>query len=326
MKSRGNYFYFKKLELKTNFTQIPNQLFDINLTATEKLILVYLISNAESFRVTHYRIEKSVGSDHRTVKKAIRKFQDMKLIVPVTDRTFSLNMNELIKLTQVNEIKDWIVGNSTNSYSTNSEYTDGNTTNSNPTNSNPTNGNSTNSSHTSNIPVQLPLASGNSTTNLMGESPNNNKKQQELKEERKEEKQKEVFSSFSVVDIQNEINDYLKSPSKYFFGDNVNLLIGTYEKYRVQYQDTKLNSITRFDQVLYFFLLRATNSSDVQDLNLNLKQPISINLSEVHTAFKLIISNKVVNSEYKDEVLKVINTKSEIGSSDDVSNENSKAI
>ncbi|MBN1183364.1 MAG: hypothetical protein JXB49_13815 [Bacteroidales bacterium] len=294
MKSRGNYFYFKKLELRTNYTQIPNELFYIDLSATEKLILAYLLSNSESFRVTLYRIEKSVGSDHRTVKKAIKKFQDMKLIVPVTNRMFSLNMVELMKLAQATKIKDGIDSNSTNSNLTNGESTTGS---------------STNSNLTTNKQVQLPVDSGNSTTNSVGDIPNNNSEQEEIEDERKEEKQKETISPVSGTEIQKEINEYLKSPSKYFWGDNVHLLVGAYEQYRVQFPDSKLNSIRQFDNVLYFYLLRATNSDNIQELNSILTGPISINIPEVHVAFKLIISKKDVNSEYKEEVLKVINAK-----------------
>ena len=284
MKSKGNYFYFKKLELKTNFTQIPNELLYVNLSATEKLILVYLLSNSQSFRVTHYRIEKAIGSDHRTVKKAIKKFQDMKLIVPVASKTFGLNMDELMKLAQAPEIKDEIDGNSTNSISTNGQSTDSNATISN---------------CTTTIPVQLPVNTWNSTTNSVGELPNNNSKQQELKEE----KQKEASLSDSLVDIQDEVEKYLKTTSKFFYDDNQYICSRYYERFLVEYPNSKISSLKIFQGVLYFYLLRLTNSEDVQELNENLsKGDLNFSLAELSQAVQLIRTKQDVYDEYKEEV------------------------
>lgn len=102
------------------------------------------------------------------------------------------------------------------------------------------------------------------------------------------------------------------------------MLIGAYEQYRVHFPDSKLNSISQFDNVLYFYLLRATNSDNIHELNSILTEPISINIPEVHMALKLIISKKEINSEYKEEVLKVINTKAGIESSREGASENSE--
>jgi hypothetical protein len=146
MKSTGNYFYVKKVELRSDFTQIPNALFYIDLSATEKLILAYLLSNAETFRVTNYRIAKSVGSDHRTVNKALKKFHDMKLIISGTNRTITINISEIIKLSEVNIGKD------------NDKDKDND------------NGNSPNST----FPDNSTITNRNSTVNIIGELPSNN--------------------------------------------------------------------------------------------------------------------------------------------------------
>lgn len=235
-KSMGNYFFVKRIELKSNFTQIPNELFYIDLTATEKLILAYLFSNSESFRITNYRIAKSVGSDHRTIKRALKKFRDMKLIIQDTGKTISINVNQLIKLASLPFPSE----NENSGNLTDSPITDNGSTHISPITDN---GTLTNGDSTSNIVGQLPSNAGNSPNKIPVEIPGNNTKQEEIKEE----KQKEDFS-FSATDIQDEINNYLLTPSKYFWGNNVNLLTTTYGKYRVQYQDTKLNSMRWSDE------------------------------------------------------------------------------
>ena len=162
MKSTGNYFYVKKTELKSDFTQIPNALFYINLSATEKLILAYLLSNAESFRITIYRIAKSVGSDHRTIKKALEKFRAMKLIRQVTDKTIAVNINEILRLAAVPEDKEYNNGNLPKSTIFNDDSING----SSPISIVTDIGTPTHSNTPTNVVGQLPLNSGNTTTNI----------------------------------------------------------------------------------------------------------------------------------------------------------------
>jgi hypothetical protein len=69
-----------------------------------------------------------------------------------------------------------------------------------------------------------------------------------------------------------------------------------------------LNSINKFDKVLYYHLLKVTNSSNVQELNEKLKQPMTMNLSDVHKTFKLITSRKEINDDYRKEIYAVIGT------------------
>jgi hypothetical protein len=283
MKSTGNYFYVKKIELKSDFTQIPNALFYVNLSATEKLILAYLLSNAESFRITIYRIAKSVGSDHRTIKKALKKFRDMKLLLQVTNKTIAININEILRLASVPEDKENNNGNSPNS-----TITDNSTI--------------TNSNAPSKVVGQLPLDSGNTTTILPGELPNNNINQQEIKEE----KQKEVSPSFSAIDLAMEVEDYLKSPSKFFYGHNQALVAKLYERFRVEISDNKVTSIKVFQTVLYYHLLKITNSNNVQGLNQLLsKSKFTLSLTEILNSIQLIVKNKEVHADYKKEVFAV---------------------
>ena len=294
MKSTGNYFYVKKAELKSDFTQIPNALFYVDLSATEKLILAYLLSNAESFRVTIYRIAKSVGSDHRTVKKALKKFQEMKLIIPVTNRTIAININEIKKLVAASEYKENINGNSPNSRV-------------------PDPGTITNSNPTPSVVGQLPLDSRNTPTNVLGELPDNNINQQEIKEE----KQKEVSPSFSTSDIVKEVDDYLNSPSNFFYGHNQTLAAKLYERYRVEISDNKMASIGLFQSALYYHLLKITNSNSVQELNQLLsKSRLTLSLSEIFNTVRLITTDKTINAEYKKEIQAVINNPNKISNTD----------
>lgn len=300
MKSTGNYFYVKKTELRSDFTQIPNALFYVDLSATEKLILAYLLSNAESFRVTIYRIAKSIGSDHRTVKKALNKFREMKLIIPVASRTIAVNITEILKLVPVSGDIENNYGNSTISTIPDTNSDNGKSPNSRITD----NGTITNSNTPSNVVGQLPLDSRNSTTIISGELPDNNINQQEIKEE----KQKEVSSSFSAIDVAKEVDDYLKLPSKYFYGHNQTLVAKLYERYRVEISDKKITSMKVFQPILYYYLLKITNSNDVQELNQLLsKSKLSLSLNELSKTIQLVTTRKDINSEYRKECNAVIN-------------------
>lgn len=309
MKSTGNYFYVKKTELKSDFTQIPNALFYVDLSATEKLILAYLLSNAESFRVTIYRIAKSVGSDHRTVKKALKKFREMKLILPVTNKAIAININEIVRLAAVTGDKE-----NNNMNSPNSAITDNNSNNGNSPNSAITdNGTITNSNTPYKVVGQLPLDSGKTTTNISGELPDNNINQQEIKEE----KQKKVSPSFSAVDVAKEVDDYLKSPSNFFYGHNQTLVAKLYERYRVEISDKKITSIKIFQLVLYYHLLKITNSNTVQELNQLLsKSKLTLSLTEISKTVQLIATKKDINADYKKEVYAVSDNPSKVSNTD----------
>ncbi|MHC1732798.1 MAG: SprT-like domain-containing protein [Bacteroidales bacterium] len=108
-----------------------------------------------------------------------------------------------------------------------------------------------------------------------------------------------------IASIKIEIIAYLKEDSKFFFGNNMKFLTVAYEKYRFEFIETKINSINIFEKVLYYHLLKQTNSSNVFELNETLKQPFKIHLSEVHNTGALITIFKEINSEYKQEVLQV---------------------
>lgn len=310
MKSTGNYFYVKKTELRSDFTQIPNALFYVDLSATEKLIIAYLLSNSESFRVTVYRIAKSVGSDHRTVKKAIKKFREMKLIIPITNRTIVVNINEILKLVAASGDKENNIGNPSNIIIPDNNSNNGIS----PISRITDNGTITNSNTPSIVVGQLPLDRGNTTTDLPGELPDNNINQQEIEEE----KQKEVSPSFSAVDVAKETEDYLKSPSKFFFGHNQTLVTKLYERYRVEISDKKMTSIKLFQTVLYYHLLKITNSNNVQDLNQLLsKSKLSLSLSNIFKTVQLITTKKDINADYRKEIYAVNNNPIKVSNSEE---------
>jgi hypothetical protein len=176
-----------------------------------------------------------------------------------------------------------------------------------------TNCTNTNSNTTSNIVGQLPLSSGNSTTNLPGELPINNKNQQEIKEE----KQKEVSPSFSAIDVTKEVDDYLKSPSNFFYGYNQTLVTKLYERYRVEIPDKKITSIKIFQLVLYYHLLKITNSNTVQELNQVLsKSKLTLSLTEISKTVQLIATKKDINADYKKEVYAVSDNPSKVSNTD----------
>ena len=98
MKSTGNYFFVKKVQLETNFTQIPNNIFKLDITSAEKLILIYLFSNAETFRITNYRMQKDLCSDIRTVKKALDKFRKLGFITDINEKNIKLNIDVIVHI------------------------------------------------------------------------------------------------------------------------------------------------------------------------------------------------------------------------------------
>lgn len=207
----------------------------------------------------------------------------MKLLLQVTNKTIAININEILRLASVPEDKE-----NNNVNSPNSTITDNSTI--------------TNSNAPSKVIGQLPLDSGNTTTILPGELPNNNINQQEIKEE----KQKEVSPSFSAIDLAMEVEDYLKSPSKFFYGHNQALVAKLYERFRVEISDNKVTSIKVFQTVLYYHLLKITNSNNVQGLNQLLsKSKFTLSLTEILNSIQLIVKNKEVHADYKKEVFAV---------------------
>lgn len=119
--------------------------------------------------------------------------------------------------------------------------------------------------------------------------------------------EKKKLSSFPGFELAKEVENYLKSQSKFFYGKNQNACSRLYERYRVEQTDTKINSIWAFEKVLYYFLLCMTNTHNVQDLNQRLSQGnLSINVADIYYTVKLITSKQEINDDYRKAVISVI--------------------
>ena len=123
MKSTGNYFYMKKTELKQNYTQFPNVVLSLNITTIEKLILIYLFSNSEDFRITEYRIKETIGIDQRIVKKAMAKFKSIGFIKSINANTFTIDIDKLLEYNSIERCKSTTSKITTTSKSTTSKIT-----------------------------------------------------------------------------------------------------------------------------------------------------------------------------------------------------------
>jgi hypothetical protein len=76
---------------------------------------------------------------------------------------------------------------------------------------------------------------------------------------------------YSPAEISSQIENYLRNNSKFFFGDNQNLVANTYEEFYKEYPTT-VATIGGYEQVLYLFLKSALSTMDkfienTQDLN-----------------------------------------------------------
>lgn len=312
MKVQGNYFYVKKADLKSGYTQVPNALFHLKLTAIERLVLAYLFSNAESFRITNYRIEKVLRSDFRTIKKALTKLHKLNLIEYKSPKVIIINIKEIERLgtedVNTNEFEDSLteekpIEERDNKHIENTDSLqnpDLGKDNCNLTSSCITaNSTSTGSKTPGSITVGLQSTIGRTTGNLTVENNNNKNRQQE----RKEEKQKEVSPTSSISEIQDEIEEYLKSSSKFFMGDNQLFCTRLYEQFRIEYSETRLTSILAFQNALYYHMLNSLNANDTNHMNEIISQGgISITLADLLNTVHLIISKKDVYQDFQNKL------------------------
>lgn len=327
MKSNGNYFYMRKSELKSGFTQVPNALFSLKLTATERLVLAYLHSNSEKFRITKYRIQKVLGSDYRTIDRALKRLLDLRLIEFLSPRIMVINTQEIERLGSLfdkdegidNGFKKENGANVTqwkNSVAS-SVPNQGREKTRNPTNSRTTDScGSTCKVNTSKAQGESQTYASKTTSKISGESHSNNTKQQETEKERKEE-----VSSLQIEGVIKEVNRYMKIPSKFFFGTHQSYCAGVYERFMVEYPNIKIGSIEAFETALYYYLLRMLNAKDAAEVNQVLSgQDLIIQTSSLHECIKLIINNDNVYQDYENQVNLVRNITT--STQDSGSNEN----
>lgn len=151
-----------------------------------------------------------------------------------------------------------------------------------------------------------------------GLQPNNEietdiERETEIEKETESDKEKDIdiekkkLSSFPGFELTKEVENYLESKSKFFYGKNQNACSRLYERYRVEQSDTEINSIWAFEKVLYYFLLCMTNTQNVQELNQRLFQGnLSIIVADIYNTVKLINSKKEINDDYEKAVISVI--------------------
>jgi hypothetical protein len=110
---------------------------------------------------------------------------------------------------------------------------------------------------------------------------------------------------FSPVEIQHQIDDYLKSDSKFFKGNNQAIVPNSYTEYYKEYPSTQL-SISKYEQVLYVHLLQATMLMDVNALNEYLtKTPTTVNPASMHDIVKMVNDSTEHQAIFKKIIEKV---------------------
>jgi len=155
----------------------------------------------------------------------------------------------------------------------------------------------------------------------LGDSPN-----KEIKQNRKEIKRtetnitKEINNGiseiepdfyFSPMDVQNSMENYISTTSRFFYGDHKNIVYNSYLDYYNHFPMTEL-SIEKFEEILYFNLLILTMSLNVNDLNDYLsKNPISIQAFEINNIIRIINENSKNKLEFKRIIDEVISNKND---------------
>lgn len=103
---------------------------------------------------------------------------------------------------------------------------------------------------------------------------------------------------YSPIEIQHQIEVYLKSDSIYFKDRNQNLVSNSFTEYYNQYPNTKM-SISKFEQVLFVQLQQLTMSLDANELNSYLNtHPIQVNPTDTHNVVKMINDNLSVQETF----------------------------
>ncbi|MHC1732797.1 MAG: Lin1244/Lin1753 domain-containing protein [Bacteroidales bacterium] len=106
-------------------------------------------------------------------------------------------------------------------------------------------------------------------------------------------------SYFSIIEIQEQIEDYLESDSRFFYGDKKFIVSNTFTNYYKEYPNTEIN-IKRFEQILYAQLSYITMSMDVKDFNNYLdSHQITINTGDINNLIQKVSDNPIVSEQVK---------------------------
>lgn len=111
---------------------------------------------------------------------------------------------------------------------------------------------------------------------------------------------------FSPQEIQDQINSYLNSNSKFFKQDNINITVNAFSDYYREYPNTKID-IFHFEELLYIYLAQSSMSVDVKSLNEHLNTTsISVNIGSIRDLVKMINENPNVKQQVK-KILSEVN-------------------
>ena len=112
-------------------------------------------------------------------------------------------------------------------------------------------------------------------------------------------------SYFSIIEIQEQLEDYLESDSKFFYGDNKFIVSNTFTNYYKEYPNTEIN-IERFEQFLYAQLSFISMSMDVKDFNNYLdSHQITINTGDINDLIQKVSDNPTVSEQFKKIIAEV---------------------
>jgi hypothetical protein len=331
------------------------------------------MSNSEDFRVTVYRIRKSLKMHNETVKDALNNLHKLKIISYINCSTIKVNINEFENHVQSSTANDTI----NSGTSTPSDSTPNDTTTSNPSElpqvpkvnhaSTPidtiivpqVNNNNTNEQYQEKkntqeeltkrsgfdvfgggVPVPVTLAApplGSlapptpTHTPSIDDSDNDNitkvtnpvtanhipikvEERSDTKKIAPKELVKEVPTfHYTAIEIDKQIETYLQTPSKFFFGGNQTIVANTYLEFYNAYPMTKAN-IEGYEQVLYVYLREILSTMEkhiesTQDLNnaLDNIQNLTIASSDIMNYMNIIKTDTRGSREKFKKIISAVN-------------------
>jgi hypothetical protein len=111
---------------------------------------------------------------------------------------------------------------------------------------------------------------------------------------------------FNLSEVQKSVESYQSLPSKFFFGENINVVINSYYEFYKNYPNEKI-SVAEFERILYYTLLQQTMSINVDNLNKYIStNPITVQAFNILDTCKLINKNPKVNEDFLNEINEVI--------------------
>ena len=86
----------KKVKLEKDYTQVPNKLFGVKeLNTSEKIIITYMMSNSENFKISLTYMSNYLGMDYRVIKNNFNSLVEKKYIL-ITKNIININYDKII--------------------------------------------------------------------------------------------------------------------------------------------------------------------------------------------------------------------------------------